>query len=57
MQIYFGAPDNNIENLNRITPVARVGQPVEMAPLYVTLAEGTSSFVTGSTWSANGGRM
>jgi len=57
LQIYFGAPDNNVENLNRITPVGRVGQPVEMAPLYVTLAEGTSSFVTGSTWSANGGRM
>jgi hypothetical protein len=34
-----------------------MGQPVEMAPLYVTLAEGTGSFVTGSTWSANGGRV
>lgn len=57
MQVYFGAPDNNVENLNRITPIGRMGQPVEMAPLYVALAEGTSSFVTGSTWSANGGRM
>ncbi len=57
MQIYFGAPDNNVQNLNAITPIGRMGQPVEMAPLYVALAEGTSSFVTGSTWSANGGRV
>ncbi len=57
MQVYFGAPDNNVENLNAITPIGRMGQPVEMAPLYVALAEGTSSFVTGSTWSASGGRV
>jgi NAD(P)-dependent dehydrogenase (short-subunit alcohol dehydrogenase family) len=57
MQVCFGAPDNNVENLNAITPVGRMGQPVEMAPLYVTLAEGAGSFVTGSTWSANGGRV
>jgi NAD(P)-dependent dehydrogenase (short-subunit alcohol dehydrogenase family) len=57
MQVYFEAPANNVENLNAITPLGRMGQPVEMAPLYVALAEGTSSFVTGSTWSANGGRV
>jgi NAD(P)-dependent dehydrogenase (short-subunit alcohol dehydrogenase family) len=34
-----------------------MGQPVEMAPLYVALAEESGSFVTGSTWSANGGRV
>ena len=57
MQIYFEAPANNVENLNRITPIGRMGQPVEMAPLYVALAESAGSFVTGSTWSANGGRV
>ena len=57
MQIYFGAPDNNVENLNASTPLGRMGHPVEMAPLYVTLAEGQNSFVTGSTWSADGGRL
>jgi NAD(P)-dependent dehydrogenase (short-subunit alcohol dehydrogenase family) len=57
MQIYFGAPDNNVESLNASTPLGRMGHPVEMAPLYVTLAEGASSFVTGSTWSADGGRL
>jgi NAD(P)-dependent dehydrogenase (short-subunit alcohol dehydrogenase family) len=57
MQVYFGAPDNNVENLNQSTPLGRMGHPVEMAPLYVTLADGTSSFTTGSTWSADGGRL
>ncbi|MDR0672864.1 MAG: SDR family oxidoreductase [Zoogloeaceae bacterium] len=57
MQIYFEAPPNNVEALNASTPLGRMGQPVEMAPLYVTLAEGASSYVTGSTWSADGGRL
>ncbi|MDR1163751.1 MAG: SDR family oxidoreductase [Candidatus Accumulibacter sp.] len=57
MQVYFEAPANNVENLNALTPIGRMGQPVEMAPLYVALAESTSSFVTGSTWSASGGRV
>jgi NAD(P)-dependent dehydrogenase (short-subunit alcohol dehydrogenase family) len=57
MQIYFGAPANNIPSLNASTPLGRVGQPVELAPLYVTLAESASSYVTGSTWSADGGRL
>ncbi|MDR1201771.1 MAG: SDR family oxidoreductase [Tannerellaceae bacterium] len=57
MQVYFGAPDSNVENLNKSTPLGRMGHPVEMAPLYVTLADETSSFITGSTWSADGGRL
>lgn len=57
MQIYFEAPDNNVENLNASTPLGRMGHPVEMAPLYVSLAEEASSFVSGSTWSADGGRL
>ena len=57
MQIYFEAPDNNVENLNATTPLGRMGHPVEMAPLYVTLAEEAGNFVIGSTWSADGGRL
>jgi NAD(P)-dependent dehydrogenase (short-subunit alcohol dehydrogenase family) len=57
MLVYLGAPDNNVESLNASTPLGRMGHPVEMAPLYVTLAEGASSYVTGSTWSADGGRL
>jgi hypothetical protein len=33
MQVYFGAPANNAS-----TPLGRMGQPVELAPLYVTVA-------------------
>ena len=57
MQIYFGAPADNVESLNASTPLGRMGQPVELAPLYVTLAEGANSYVTGSTWSSDGGRL
>ncbi|SEL01209.1 SDR family oxidoreductase [Parapedobacter koreensis] len=57
LQIYFGAPDTNVQTLNNITPIGRMGQPVEMAPLYVALAEGTNSFTTSTTWSASGGRV
>jgi NAD(P)-dependent dehydrogenase (short-subunit alcohol dehydrogenase family) len=57
MQIYFGAPADNVENLNASTPLGRMGQPVELAPLYVALAEEAGSYVTGSTWSADGGRL
>jgi NAD(P)-dependent dehydrogenase (short-subunit alcohol dehydrogenase family) len=57
MQIYFEVPADNVRNLNALTPIGRMGQPVEMAPLYVALAEGAGSFVTGSTWSTNGGRV
>ncbi|MDR1349536.1 MAG: SDR family oxidoreductase [Zoogloeaceae bacterium] len=57
MQVYFGAPDDNVSSLNASTPLGRIGQPVELAPLYVILAEDASSYVTGSTWSADGGRL
>jgi NAD(P)-dependent dehydrogenase (short-subunit alcohol dehydrogenase family) len=57
MQVYFEAPSNNVEGLNASTPLGRMGHPVEMSPLYVTLADEASSFVTGSTWSADGGRL
>ena len=36
-------------------PTGRNGQPAEMAPLYVTLADARNSFVSGSVWGANGG--
>jgi NAD(P)-dependent dehydrogenase (short-subunit alcohol dehydrogenase family) len=57
MQVYFEAPANNVESLNASTPLGRMGHPVEMSPLYVTLAEEAGSFITGSTWSTDGGRL
>jgi NAD(P)-dependent dehydrogenase (short-subunit alcohol dehydrogenase family) len=37
------------------TPLGRAGQPVELAPLYVTLASEEASFTTGGVFGAHGG--
>ena len=37
-------------------PLARAGQPAEIAPLFVTLASDETSYTTGSTFGANGGK-
>ncbi|MCK8636376.1 hypothetical protein CPA55_01170 [Parasaccharibacter sp. TMW2.1885] len=37
------------------TPYYRPGQPVEIAPVYVTLASQESSYVTGRVWGITGG--
>ncbi|WP_086431145.1 MULTISPECIES: SDR family oxidoreductase [Acetobacteraceae] len=37
------------------TPYYRPGQPVEIAPVYVTLASQESSYVTGQVWGITGG--
>ncbi|GJM77100.1 hypothetical protein HMSSN036_93160 [Paenibacillus macerans] len=39
------------------TPIRRAGQPYELAPAYVYLASGDSSYVTGETVHVNGGDM
>lgn len=39
------------------TPVGRPGQPVEIAPCYVFLASEESSYVSGATIAATGGRI
>jgi hypothetical protein len=36
-------------------PSPRLEMPVEVAPLYVDLASGDKTFVTGSIWGATGG--
>lgn len=37
-------------------PLARAGQPAELAPLFVALASDEFSYTTGSTFGANGGK-
>ena len=37
-------------------PLQRAGQPAEIAPLFVTLASDETSYTTGSTFGANGGK-
>lgn len=47
------------EMANRLTasvPFGRLAQPVEMAHVYVTLAEGISSYTSGSTYGVDGTR-
>jgi len=39
------------------TPVGRPGQPAEIAPSYVFLASGESSYISGATIPATGGRI
>ncbi|KAF2267773.1 dehydrogenase [Lojkania enalia] len=46
------------ELLNQIPqtlPLGRVGQPAELAPVYVDLADATMTYASGGIWSNNGG--
>lgn len=52
---YSGGDDSKIAAMNKGVPLGRIGQPVEIAPLYVTLASVAGLYTTGSVWSANGG--
>lgn len=38
------------------TPFGRVEQPIELAPVYVGLAENAATYVSGSLWAASGGQ-
>jgi len=55
LQISGGQLDGKVEKFGQDTPLGRAGQPAELAGLYVTLAEQTNSFTTGSVFGANGG--
>ena len=51
----YGEPEEKLPEFGHSTPIGRAGQPVEMAPAYVFLASGESSYVNGETLNANGG--
>lgn len=55
LQTYVGAPQSVVEGTKTFTPLGRYAQPVEIAAAYVTLAEGHSTFSSGSVWTVNGG--
>jgi len=55
IQTYAGAPDTIIQTLNAITPLGRIAHPVEIAPLYVLLADAANSYTSGAVWTSNGG--
>jgi NAD(P)-dependent dehydrogenase (short-subunit alcohol dehydrogenase family) len=49
-------PPEQQETFGQEVPMKRAGQPAEMAPLYVMLASNESSYVSGATIAATGGK-
>lgn len=50
-------PDEKVENFGKNAPLGRPGQPYEVAPAYVFLASGDSSYITGQVIHVNGGEV
>ncbi|SLS01256.1 Oxidoreductase [Klebsiella pneumoniae] len=44
-----------VEKFGANAPLGRPGQPVEIAPLYVTLAARENSYTSGQVWCSDGG--
>jgi NAD(P)-dependent dehydrogenase (short-subunit alcohol dehydrogenase family) len=55
LQVTGGQPTENIPQFGSSTPIGRAGQPVELAPLYVALADPAFSYSTGQVFGATGG--
>ena len=55
LQVSGGFPTDKLPQYGQDTPLGRAGQPAELAPAYVFLASGESSFVIGETLNVNGG--
>lgn len=55
LQVSDGQPQEKIAEFGEQTPLGRMGQPAELAPVYVFLASPESSFVIGETLNVNGG--
>lgn len=55
LQTCGGQPQSNVENFGADSPLGRPGQPVEIAPLYVTFAADETSYSSGQVWCSDGG--
>ncbi|MFH2503956.1 SDR family oxidoreductase [Klebsiella indica] len=55
LQSSGGQPAEKVRQFGADTPLGRPGQPVEIAPLYVTLASDACSFTSGQVWCSDGG--
>jgi NAD(P)-dependent dehydrogenase (short-subunit alcohol dehydrogenase family) len=55
LQTSGGQPQEKVEQFGGDTPLGRPGQPVEIAPLYVTLASDQCSYTSGQVWCSDGG--
>jgi NAD(P)-dependent dehydrogenase (short-subunit alcohol dehydrogenase family) len=49
-------PPEKVENFGKDTPIGRVAQPAELAPIYVFLASNDSSYITGEVVGVTGGK-
>jgi NAD(P)-dependent dehydrogenase (short-subunit alcohol dehydrogenase family) len=49
-------PPEKVEKFGSDTPLGRVGQPVELAPVYVLLASDAGSYISGARIAVTGGR-
>jgi NAD(P)-dependent dehydrogenase (short-subunit alcohol dehydrogenase family) len=56
LQVTGGQTEENLAKFGQETPMGRPGQPAELAPLYVLLASGESSYSTGQVFAAVGGK-
>ena len=48
---------DDVKNFGKNVPLARPGQPVELAEAYVFLASDGSTYMTGQTLHVNGGEI
>ncbi len=55
LQVTGGQPPEKLSEFGAKTPMGRAGQPAELAPLYVMLADNRASFTTGQIIGATGG--
>lgn len=55
LQVSGGAPMEKLEKFGGQTPLARPGQPAELASIYVQLAAVDASYATGPVYGASGG--
>jgi NAD(P)-dependent dehydrogenase (short-subunit alcohol dehydrogenase family) len=55
LQVSGGASPEKLKNFGGHTPFGRPGQPVELAGIYVQLADNQGSFATGQVYGSAGG--
>ena len=55
LQACGGQPEEKLQQFGSGAPMGRPGQPVEIAPLYVTFAENLNGFTSGQVWCSDGG--
>jgi NAD(P)-dependent dehydrogenase (short-subunit alcohol dehydrogenase family) len=56
LQVSGGASEGKVVTFGATAPLGRAGQPVELAGIYVRLAEDDGSFTTGNVYGAGGGQ-